>query len=531
MERQDIIEAAKKVHDRYSLLVLLNRLKEDDLGDKAHPFTMAQLNYFCHPSRNAKHYVNFTIPKRSGGVREISAPQKMLKSFLTYVNVILQALYEPSPAAMGFVPGRSVVENAKEHVRMNYVLNLDLSNFFPSIPQARVWGALQSNAIGFNRDVANALAAICCTEMTFYEGKPVLMAENLPEGEKTEKRCVLPQGSPASPILTNIVCINLDRRLSGLARRFNVNYTRYADDITFSSMHNVYQKDGEFMTELRRIIADQHFSVNEAKTRLQKRGSRQEVTGLVVSDRVNVVRGYARSIGSLLYIWKRYGHDSAYARFLQHYAPKRAGHKVPPMERVIEGKLLYLRMVKGEKDPVYQRLSSLFDKLVDKAPKKVADIDYIASYTMEAFEKQFSTVVRFFEKKKRKNDKEDAPARYGAEAVLCGEKANIVVSQSCQERIREAVRGGGEEALGALKQKMYVSRCSNGYSEFWMVMKSRPENRYASTAKRRTIGDIARYTDSEMADLLKDFVDSGFDLNSFEIEKQGGEECSMILSI
>ena len=310
-----------------------------------------------------------------------------------------------------------------------------------------------------------------------------------------------------------------------------MNYTRYADDITFSSMHNVYQENGEFMTELQRIIADQHFSVNETKTRLQKRGSRQEVTGLVVSDRVNVVRGYARSIGSLLYIWKRYGHDSAYARFLQHYAPKQAGHKVPPMERVIEGKLLYLKMVKGEKDPVYQRLSSLFDKLVDKAPKKVADIDYIASYTMEAFEKQFSTVVRFFEKKKRKNDKEDAQARYGAEAVLCGEKANIVVSQSCQERIREAVRGGGEEALGALKQKMYVSRCSNGYSEFWMVMKSRPENRYASTAKRRTIGDIARYTDSEMADLLKDFVDSGFDLNSFEIEKQGGEECSMILSI
>ena len=126
-------------------------------------------------------------------------------------------------------------------------------------------------------------------------------------------RCVLPQGSPASPILTNIVCINLDRRLSGLARRFKLNYTRYSDDITFSSMHNVYQENGEFMTELRRIIADQQFSINEDKTRLQKRGSRQEVTGLVVSDRVNVVRGYARSIGSLLYIWKRYGHDSVYA--------------------------------------------------------------------------------------------------------------------------------------------------------------------------------------------------------------------------
>ena len=97
---------------------------------------------------------------------------------------------------MGFVPGRSVVENAKAHVRMNYVLNLDLSNFFPSIPQTCVWGALQSKAIGFNREIANALAALCCTEMSFYEGKLVLMAENLPEGAETQMRCVLSQGSP-----------------------------------------------------------------------------------------------------------------------------------------------------------------------------------------------------------------------------------------------------------------------------------------------------------------------------------------------
>lgn len=529
MERQEIIRAARKVHDRYSLLVLLNRLKEDDLGDKAHPFTMAQLNYFCHPSRNAKHYANFTIPKRSGGVREISAPQKMLKSMLTYVNVILQALYEPSPAAMGFVPGRSVVENAKAHVRMNYVLNLDLSNFFPSIPQARVWGALQSKAIGFNREVANALAALCCTEMSFYEGKPVLMAENLPEGVETEKRCVLPQGSPASPILTNIVCINLDRRLSGLARRFKLNYTRYADDITFSSMHNVYQENGEFMTELRRIIADQQFSINEAKTRLQKRGSRQEVTGLVVSDRVNVVRGYARSIGSLLYIWKRYGHDSAYARFLQHYAPKRFGKDVPPMERVIEGKLLYLRMVKGETDPVYRRLRLQFEKLIEQLPKKDADIDYIASYTMEAFEKQFSTAVSFYEKARGEKEEKDTPARFGAEAIICGKKEQIVVSRSIQEKLREAVAGGEIEALDNLKKKMFVARCRNAYTSFWMVMKSRPKHRYASTAKRRAMEDISRYSDSEMADMLKRLVDSGFDLNSFEI--QGGGECNTILSI
>ena len=96
MERQEIRKAASLMTNRYSLLVLLNALKEDDLGDKAHPFTMAQLNYFCHPTRNAKHYKVFTIPKKSGGVREISAPVKMLKSFQTYTNMLLQALYAVS---------------------------------------------------------------------------------------------------------------------------------------------------------------------------------------------------------------------------------------------------------------------------------------------------------------------------------------------------------------------------------------------------------------------------------------------------
>lgn len=114
-------------------------------------------------------------------------------------------------------------------------------------------------------------------------------------------------------------------------------------------------------------------------------------------------------------------------------------------------------------------------------------------------------------------------------AVLCGEKVNIVVSQSCQEKLREAIESGSKDGIVVLKKKMYVAKCRNQFSEFWMVMKSRPQHRYASTAKRRAMEDISRYSDSEMADMLKRLVDSGFDLNSFEI--QGGEECSTILSI
>ena len=512
--------------NRYSLLVLLNALKEDDLGDKAHPFTMAQLNYFCHPTRNAKHYKVFTIPKKSGGVREISAPVKMLKSFQTYTNMLLQALYEPTSAAMGFVPGKSVVDNAEKHVGMNYVLNLDLKDFFPSIPQARVWGALMSKAIGFNLDVASAVAGLCCTEIVFYDDKPVLTTVDLPKGAKTEKRNVLPQGAPTSPILTNIVARNLDRQLNHLAAKFGLNYTRYADDITFSSMHNVYQEEGEFMTELRRIVAEQNFTINEKKTRLQKKGSRQEVTGLVVSDRVNVTREYVRSIGSLLYIWERYGYDSAFARFLQHYTPKANRVSPPSMERVLQGKLMYLKMVKGEESPVWQRLQDRFDKLCSKKLEKESDINYVAAYSIAAFEKQFSTKISFFTRELPGKKNEEPVISYGASFKSGDEDIIISVSDSCKKLIAAAI--DDEKALSELKKRLYIAYCKRGEWPFWLVMKSRPRNVYASTVKRKDEERafwgkgselIDDYLDDEKPDstlLIKEFVESGFDMKILE---------------
>ncbi len=508
--------------NRYSLLSLLNALKEDDLGDKAHPFTMAQLNYFCHPERNARHYKVFTIPKKSGGVREISAPVKMLKSFQNYTNVLLQALYEPTSAAMGFVPGRSVVDNAAKHIGMNYVLNIDLKDFFPSIPQARVWGALQSKAVGFNKDVANAVAGLCCTEIEFYEGKPVLTTEDLPDGAKTEKRNVLPQGAPTSPILTNIVARNLDRQLKHLAARFGLNYTRYADDITFSSMHNVYQEGGEFMAELRRIVAEQNFSINEKKTRLQKKGSRQEVTGLVVSDRVNVTREYVRSIGSLLFVWERYGYDSAFARFLQHYIPKANRFSPPSMERVLQGKLMYLKMVKGEESPVWQKLQDRFDSLCSKKPEKKSDINYVAAYTLPAFEKQFSTEISFFTKE-FPGKKDDAPVvSYGASFKSGDEDVIISVSDSCKKLIAPAIKD--EKALAELKKKLYIAYCKRFEFPYWLIMKSRPRNVYASTVKRESEDllffgpDLPDFDDEnhDATHLIKEFVESGFDMKILE---------------
>lgn len=272
MTQKQIIEKAHGLKTKVDLLNLLNKLKREDMGKDCPKFTLNQINFYCNPNHNPKkRYKDFTIPKKSGGVRKISAPRGSLKQILSYLNVIFQAMYEPTVAAMGFVPGRSIVDNAAVHTGRNYVFNTDLKDFFPSIHQARVWKTLQLKPFSFNKEVASVVAGLCC-----------MLDPNGITDKKGMIIGVLPQGSPCSPILTNIICRNLDRKLLGLAKRFNLRYTRYADDITFSSDYNVFKESGEFIEEFTRIIAEQGFEINDNKTRLQKSGQRQEVTGLVV---------------------------------------------------------------------------------------------------------------------------------------------------------------------------------------------------------------------------------------------------------
>ncbi len=211
----------------------------------------------------------------------------------------------------------------------------------------------------FNRiEIANLIASLCCTEME-VERKNVNG-----EWEKV-LRNVLPQGAPTSPTITNIICQKLDFLLSGVAKRFGLKYSRYADDITFSSMHNVYQPNSEFLNELHRIIAQQNFHIKESKTRLQKEGYRQEVTGLLVNENVNVHKRYIKQLRMWLYYWERYGLERAAELFLQQYISDK-GHvkyRKPNMVSVISGKLEYLKMVKGAENELYLKLKKRFDNL------------------------------------------------------------------------------------------------------------------------------------------------------------------------
>ena len=375
MEKSVIRKRAAELQSKEDLLLLLNEIVKDELGkDDAFSFSMQQLTYYSNPNNVHGRYRHFSIPKKSGGKRNIAAPSKGLSHILYYVNILLKAIYQPSDYAMGFVEGRSVVDNAIRHIGQNYVFNTDIKNFFPSIEQPRVWKRFQLKPFNFKKPIANILAGLCCIKEKNDDGTV---------------KYILPQGAPTSPLITNAICDTLDRRLSGLARRFNLHYSRYADDITFSSMHNVYKEDGDFRTELKRIIEGQNFKMNEAKTRLQKIGERQEVTGLTISNKVNASTAYVAEIRNLLHIWEKYGYNEAYKRFYPKYKESKGHVKKgePLLENVLYGKLQYLKMVKGYKDPVYAALQARYDKLTSPVNAEVEQkFDYLRSFTLAEFE-------------------------------------------------------------------------------------------------------------------------------------------------
>lgn len=390
---------ALQMQTRQDLLNVINTLKKEELKEAYHPYTMKQLGWFCNPNHIFHRYQDFQISKKSGGTRKISAPRShSYKYLLRYVGLILQSIYEPSTHAMGFIPQRSIVDNAKVHIGMNYVFNIDLKDFFPSIERARIVARLQVRPFNFTPEVALTIAGLCT------------MRVQKEEGTDKKYRYILPQGSPASPVITNLMCDKLDYLLSGLAKRFGVRYTRYADDITFSSMHNVYQEDSDFRRELYRIVTSQGFTINEKKTRLNKVGARQEVTGLTVSkEKVNVARKYIRDLRSLLFIWEKYGYAAAEARLHIHKGTNDLNwylyyrHKGTSLVCVVDGKLMFLKMVKGETDNTFKTLFARYQALLNKKEKQPrnASVEYIETYHVPAFEKKFNVKISIIERKNR----------------------------------------------------------------------------------------------------------------------------------
>jgi hypothetical protein len=241
--------------------------------------TIPQLRWLAYHREAATriHYRRFTIPKRNGKERPIWAPLPKLKAAQRWIlhNIVEKLLVHG--AAHGFLAGRSILSNARVHTNARIVLKMDIESFFPTVTLRRAKGIFRK--AGYREQVATLLALLCTEaprEIVQHQGKEYYVALG--------PRC-LPQGAPTSPALTNTLCLRLDQRLTGLARKLGWRYTRYADDLTFSlpDGHQGPPNLGKLMGVVRRIVEEEGFAVNPHKTRVHRKGGRQTVTGLVVN--------------------------------------------------------------------------------------------------------------------------------------------------------------------------------------------------------------------------------------------------------
>ena len=261
--------------------------------------TVAELRFlgFHREVARTHHYHSFTLPKKTGGERLISAPMPRLKRAQYWVLDNILAKVPAHGAAHGFLAGRSIVSNAAPHAGHDVVINLDVKDFFPSIAFGRIKGVFRH--LGYGEAMATLLALLCSenrAQAWQVDGEKLFV------GGKARER-VLPQGAPTSPMLTNLLCRRLDRRLLGLARQLGFVYTRYADDLTFSASGEAARDNvGRLLGRVRWILRDEGFTPHPDKERVMRKGRRQEVTGLVVNaDKPGVSRETRRRLRAALH--------------------------------------------------------------------------------------------------------------------------------------------------------------------------------------------------------------------------------------
>ena len=346
--------------DSQELAAMLNELKSPYYYSD---FRGKQLSFFADTNNIRRRCKTFRLRKKHGGYREITAPKGALRGVLQALNIVLQAYDEPTPWAYGFVCGRSVVDNARPHVGKRYILNLDLKNFFPTITRRQVADCLTAEPFGFSSLAAKLIS-----------GLATVRTKNNEE--------VLAQGFATSPTLSNFICREMDKEIASIATAQGITFTRYADDLTFSADTDILRPQGELVQQVKTIVERYGFRLNEEKTHLQRRGRRQEVTGLMVTEKVNVSRRYVREIRSLLYIWERYGYEdacqAAWKSYRQQHGKTKEYLYFVPLNAVLRGKLNYMKMVRGADDPLYQRFVSRYNALQKTNKREVKEVTYKA---------------------------------------------------------------------------------------------------------------------------------------------------------
>ncbi|WP_164875589.1 reverse transcriptase domain-containing protein [Apibacter sp. HY039] len=300
------------------------------------------LIYNIYKLPDEKKYEIFEISKRNKSKRQICAPISGIKNIQKKLSIILNNLHSPKYCAHGYVKDKSIKTNAQIHVKKRILINIDLKDFFTSINFGRIRGLFKSYPFNFNDKVATILAQVCC-----YNG-------------------CLPQGAPSSPILSNYICRRLDNQILDLSQKCKVDYTRYADDLTFSTNLKELPKeigvirDNELFlsNELISIIESNGFVINRQKIRFALKNNRQEVTGLIVNNRININRKFVRHVRAMLHAWEKYGLENAAIEHFEkyNYKNKKVENYIFSFLKEISGKIGYIGYIKGKNNSVYRNL-------------------------------------------------------------------------------------------------------------------------------------------------------------------------------
>lgn len=287
------------------------------------------------------HYKRFYIPKKTGGKRLISAPMPLIKSAQLWILKHILYQIPNTHQAHGFVPERSIVSNAEQHIGKELLINLDLKDFFPSISYVRVRGLFES--LGYSGQISTLLALLCTeaeVEQVAIDGKKYFVAI----GDRK-----LPQGSPCSPAISNLIAYKLDRRLHGIANKWGFTYTRYADDLSFSCDYEHLNFHQQLLWSVQEVVKSEGFTVHPEKIHIMRKSSRQEVTGLIVNKQIGIDRKELHRFRALLQQIEKNGPAG------------KTWNGNPNLENSMRGYASFVMMVKPELGKVFmEKIDKIF---------------------------------------------------------------------------------------------------------------------------------------------------------------------------
>ena len=323
------------------------------------------LCFLLYGIKSETKYEQVFIPKRKGGMREISIPCSRIKVLQYKLLKELNDMYVPRKCVYGFVPERNAILNAERHVNKQVILNIDLKDYFSQIHFGRIVGLLKCSTFGLGDEAAKTIAQIVC-----YKSK-------------------LPQGACTSPVLANLVTYRLDNELMKLASENHITYTRYADDITFSTTKKSFPReiteyeDGKVKigSKLKSILDDQDFKVNLDKVHYRTKKERQEVTGLTVNEKINVRRSYLNELRQMLFSCEKNGLFESAKKYLEVHkfekqdmyqlsiakitdeaqAEKVKGKIESWYKTVLRGKIDFLKQVRGKNNGYYIKYAKKYN--------------------------------------------------------------------------------------------------------------------------------------------------------------------------